>query len=283
MSLLGSTGDYTISLSGANVSDGHFDASLNPARFWDSAGNDNYFTSYVVPGSTVWDLASASNNICPNDYVHRTNWVDIDGLPQSSGGEGEIGQLWLGTGVGPTYDGRSGVDVSAPGNSVFTAYNTNSYWAASRFNEIQDGNGLYGRAAATSAASPIVTGIIALMLQMNPKLDAAMVKQILHQSARADSFTGAVPNAQWGYGKVDAYAALTQVQATLPVLSVAVSNAQARVTVQQAVSGWNYVLQTSTNFSSWSPVLTNLAVTNVLQMVDANAGDKSRFYRVIIP
>lgn len=283
VSLNGPIGDYTITLSGANVSNGHFDASLNPARFWDTSGNSNYFTTYVVPGYTVWDLASASNNICPNDYVHRTNWVDIDGIPRSNMGQGSIGQSWEGTGIGPTYDGRLGVDVSAPGDSVFTTYNTNSYWATFRFNEIQDGNGLYGRASATSAASPIVTGIIALMLQMNPNLDASMVKQILQQSARADSFTGTVPNVQWGYGKVDAYAALTQVQATLPLLSLAVSNLQAQVTVRQTVSGWQYVLQTSANLISWSPILTNTATTNMLQMPGLNAGDKARFYRVVIP
>ena len=79
----GTNGMYTIELDGALVSDGRFEASLNPARFWDSSGNQNYFTSFVVPGKTIWDLGSASNNICPNDYVHRTNWVDINGIPES--------------------------------------------------------------------------------------------------------------------------------------------------------------------------------------------------------
>jgi len=284
VSLNGPSGDYTISLSGANVSSGQFDASLDPARFWDDLADSNYFTTFVVPGSTVWDLGSAANNICPNDYVHRTNWVDIDGIPRDHAGQGNIGELWEGTGIGPTYDGRIGVDVSAPGDSVFTTYGTNTYWATFRFNEIQDGNGLYGRASATSAANPIVTGIIALLLQMNPKLDAAMVKQILQQSARADSFTGAVPNVQWGYGKVDAYAALTLAQATLPLLSIAVTNHQAQITVHQAVANWQYVLQTSTNLTAWSPILTNTATTNTLSMLDPNpATDKTRFYQVIIP
>ncbi|HWX18347.1 MAG TPA: S8 family serine peptidase [Candidatus Binatia bacterium] len=284
VSLLGPSGDYTIALSGANVADGRFDASLDPARFWDTSANSNYFTTYVVAGKTVWDLAGAPNNVCPNDYVHRTNWVDIDGIPRSNGGQGGIGQLWEGTGIGPTYDGRLGVDVSAPGDSVFTAYNTNSYWATFRFNEIQDGNGLYGRASATSAANPIVTGIIALMLQMNPKLDAGTVKHLLQQSARADSFTGAVPNVQWGYGKVDAYATVSAVTATLPLLSfTGLSNHQAHVTVRQTVPGWQYVLQVSTNFSSWAPLLTNTAATNSLQMLDTNALNQSRFYRVAIP
>ena len=281
--ITGPNGNYTVSLTGASVANGSFNASLNPSRFWDSAGNSNYFTSFAFTNSTVWDLASATNDICPNDYVHRTNWVDIDGFAESNADQGDIGQLWLGTGIGPTYDGRIGVDVSAPGDSVFTTYNTNSYWATFRFNEIQDGMGRYGRASATSAANPLVTGIIALMLEMNPKLDAPMVKRILHQSARADALTGAVPNPQWGYGKVDAYAALSTVQATMPLLFLtALTNHQAQVTVQQTVPGWRYVLQSSTNLVSWLPVLTNIASTNSLNMLDPNAENKARYYRVAL-
>jgi hypothetical protein len=63
-------------------------------------------------------------------------------------------------------------------------------------------------ADAVSAASPIVTGVVALMLQMNPNLDATQVKEILQQSARTDQFTGTTPNTHWGYGKIDALEAL---------------------------------------------------------------------------
>jgi uncharacterized protein (TIGR03437 family) len=36
------------------------------------------------------------------------------------------------------------------------------------------------------------------------------VKQILQQTARRDAYTGAVPNPRWGYGKIDALAAITR-------------------------------------------------------------------------
>ena len=52
-----------------------------------------------------------------------------------------------------------------------------------------------------------MTGIIALMLQANPQLNVAEVKEILQNTARSDAFTGVTPNTQWGYGKVDAFAA----------------------------------------------------------------------------
>jgi hypothetical protein len=281
--LTGPIGQYTVTLTGAAVSNGHFKASLSPSRFWDTTASSNYFTSYVVPGYTIWDLASATNNICPNDYVHRTNWVDIDGISRAITDQGGLGELWKGTGVGPTFDGRVGIDVSAPGDCVFTTYNTNSYWETSRFNLVQDGMGLYGRASATSAANPIVTGIVALMLQMNPRLDAPMVKRILQQSASVDTFTGAVPNAQFGYGKVNASNAVAMVRATLPVLSVASpSNQLSQVTIQQAVPGWHYVLQTSSNLVSWTPLLNSTASTNSITVLDTNAVDSPRYYRALI-
>lgn len=61
----------------------------------------------------------------------------------------------------------------------------------------------------TSAAAPYVAGVVALMFQKNPNLDAAQVKEILIRTARhGDSFVGAVPNAEWGYGKLNPSAAL---------------------------------------------------------------------------
>jgi minor extracellular serine protease Vpr len=62
----------------------------------------------------------------------------------------------------------------------------------------------------TSAAAPYVAGVIALMLQKNPNLDAAQIKNILIKTARSDhKFVGTVPNPEWGYGKLNPSAALS--------------------------------------------------------------------------
>ncbi len=207
--ITGPVGTYTVTLTGTTVAGtGRFDATLNPSHF-NGATSANTFLTHVAPGS-IWDGASSLYGICPNSYVGRTTWTDIDGLPRSVVGEGSPGQLWTGSSVGPTFDGRRGVDLSAPGDLLMTAYNPLWYWATFRFNLVNDGGGLYGRAGAVSAAAPIVTGVIALMLEMNPNLDAQTVKNLLHH-ARADTFTGPVPNATWGYGKLDAMAVLDAV------------------------------------------------------------------------
>jgi hypothetical protein len=208
-------GTYTVTLSGANLltADRRFDVTLNPSEFFQTP-SPNAFLNFLAPGS-IADPPTALHNICPADYVHRTQWTDVDGVPRSNLGQGEIGEIWKGSSTGPTFDGRLGVDVCAPGDSVFATSDPKSYRATFRFNLIQDGGGLYVRFNAVSAASPQVTGIIALMLQKNPQLDAFTVKQILQQSARSDNFTGTVPNTTWGYGKVDANAALNLVNATI--------------------------------------------------------------------
>jgi subtilisin family serine protease len=79
-------------------------------------------------------------------------------------------------------------------------------------------DGIHLAWAGTSAAAPYVAGVVALMLQKNPALDAAQVKEILTKSvAPADDFTGALPNTQWGYGKIDPQAALKATPAARPV------------------------------------------------------------------
>ena len=206
----GAAGTYTVTLTGASVTaGGHFDAILNPSDISPSYSTNRFLTN-VAPGSIAGDQSPALHNICPNAYINKTTWTDIDGFPRSLTGQGTRARSGRGSSIGPTFDGRLGIDVSAPGTNLVTTYNPTSYFATFRGNLINDGGGLYGIANAVSAAAPQVTGIIALMLQANPTLDAAQVKQILQQSAKSDANTGAVPNTTWGYGKVDAVGAVSR-------------------------------------------------------------------------
>ena len=198
-------GDYVLRLDHEGSSTGsdiRFDASLNTPF-----GKSGRFLNHVTPGS-IWDGATAFRNVTPNSYVVRTEWTDIDGIDRRLVGEGNVGELWTGSSVGPTVDGRIGVDVSAPGDRIVATYAPRSLWATFRSNLIVDGAGLYGMAGAVSAAAPVVAGIIALMLEVDPTLDALSVKRILQETARSDEFTGQTPNTLWGYGKVDAFEAL---------------------------------------------------------------------------
>ena len=225
LQLTGAVGTYTISLRGTSVTTGRFDATINPSQEW-SAASVNFFLDHVTPGN-IWDGATAQNNVSPTDYVLRNSYVDLDGIARTITGQGSVGEIWPGASAGPTFDGRLGIDVAAPGNNLFATYAPKSEFATFRSNLIQDGGGFYGTQSAVSAAAPIVTGIVALMLQVNPQLDAPTVKSILQRTARADSFTGAVPNTTWGSGKVDALAALDAVASPSLFVPIVLSSAGA--------------------------------------------------------
>lgn len=208
--IFGQTGLYKIKLTGTTVSNGSFSASINPSNFY--AQNNNYFMSHIVAGSSINDFASSFNAVCPTSYVVANTWTDINGIPRSITGEGDPGEIWLGSSAGPTLDGRYGIDVAAPGEHLFAAYSPDTYYSWFDFNMIQAGNSFYGRQSAVSAANPFLAGVIALMLEVNPNLTTAEVQNILQMSAMQDSDTGAVPNNVWGYGKLDALAAIELMQ-----------------------------------------------------------------------
>jgi subtilisin family serine protease len=69
----------------------------------------------------------------------------------------------------------------------------------------------FSRFSGTSMSSPAVAGVVALMLQANPRLDYTEVKEILKLTARQDQHTGVLSeqgSTQWGHGKVDAFEAV---------------------------------------------------------------------------
>jgi hypothetical protein len=67
----------------------------------------------------------------------------------------------------------------------------------------------YGAMAGTSMSTPVVTGIVALWLQADPKLMAEQITDIIRTTSTKDSFTGSDEwNPTWGYGKINAYEGL---------------------------------------------------------------------------
>jgi minor extracellular serine protease Vpr len=213
----GPPGEYVLELIPERASGSRFDAIVSGNPPDPTRAPFNRFANFVDRGGTIWEMASANSNVAPNSFVLRTDYVDIDGIPRRLTGDGPIGDLWAGSSIGPTWDGRIGIDVAAPGQHVMTAYNPKSYWATFRSNLVAGGGtGLYGRASAVSAAAPVVTGVIALMLERNPSLSAAEVKAILQRTATQDVFTGPVPNPRWGYGKLNAHRAVAEARPLAP-------------------------------------------------------------------
>jgi len=98
----------------------------------------------------------------------------------------DLGKIAFFSSRGPTRDGRLKPEVVAPGYYVLGP---------------EAGTSDYIPKAGTSMASPVVAGLVALILEENPNLDVNGVRGILSSQALSDGFTGSLPNNIYGYGK----------------------------------------------------------------------------------
>lgn len=145
--------------------------------------------------------------ITVGNYQNRNQHIDYDSVLQVNGGM-TPGQLDPSSSKGPTRDGRIKPDVAAPGqymmgSIVLSLFGTYSHSVLAKGGKHRIGSG-------TSASSPTVAGLAALYLEMDPSASWKQVKDAITYCARSDNFTGAsLPNNSWGYGKADAFNALT--------------------------------------------------------------------------
>ncbi len=156
---------------------------------------------------------------------------------------------------GPRADNNDGYafdelkpDVAAPGTDITSC----------EFDQFGDGsgNGYQGRGSGTSYATPMVSGVVALMLEANPDLSGnwRLVKEIVtHTAERRGNATlpdiDPVWNKDFGYGIVDAFRAvslardLKGVTDTIdPELAALITNTSKRTAVRESfdVQGVSY-------------------------------------------
>ncbi|MCE3297172.1 MAG: hypothetical protein K0R65_2886 [Crocinitomicaceae bacterium] len=129
-------------------------------------------------------------------------------------GQGTVGGGIAGfSSWGPTLDDRVKPDISAPGVNVgssFSSYTDESFSSAATVN-FNGRDYPFAKISGTSMSAPMVSGIVALILDANPYLSPPQVKEIIRETARTDNFTGVIPaegSTRWGYGKINAYAAV---------------------------------------------------------------------------
>lgn len=172
-------------------------AFLAPLAGW-TAG-DSYF-SIGEPACTESVISVAAYN---SEYTYPNN-VTVGGYISSF------------SSYGPIMDGRMKPDIAAPGQNVCSSVSsfTNTSFAPS---SVVTSVSFLGRTykfvrfSGTSMSSPMVTGIVALLLEANPLLTPSEIKDILKETAREDLKTGVIPDTgstRWGWGKVNALHAI---------------------------------------------------------------------------
>lgn len=115
--------------------------------------------------------------------------------------------------------GRRMVSLRAPGSSLDTLYADRQVKATGAL--IAE----YFRLSGTSMAAPVVSGVIALMLERNPTLSPAQIKKRLKTTANPLAFGTSLDR---GAGGVDAYKAVQSLDATKEYAAARVSDAFAK-------------------------------------------------------
>lgn len=180
-----------------------------------------YFYTFGMPGATggssygsISDLATTDSVISVGAYCSRQSYVDWSGqtVYYDNRRSGAIAPF---SSFGPDENGTMRPDVCAPGAVVISSANrydmvsNRSLWPPVA---VENGESYpYYPNQGTSMSAPVVTGAIALMLQLNPELSTADVREVLKRSSTRDEMTDQGNAQQWGSGKLDVWAAVNDV------------------------------------------------------------------------
>jgi subtilisin family serine protease len=142
------------------------------------------FPSFFSKASNV-DSHSIGSLACAHRVVGVAN---LDALG---------GRVNISSSQGPTRDGRHKPDIAAPGTEIVAAngFDAEHPWIAM---------------TGTSMASPYVCGVIGLMLNTKPTLNAAQCQGILKRTARPLPSHGYQWRNDAGFGEIDAVAAVSE-------------------------------------------------------------------------
>lgn len=199
---------------------GYYGAFTDGGFPWATKGNRSY---------TLGEMSCTKSAVTVAAYTSKNAFRNLQGNNQSYTGYATTGQITPFSSRGPTVDGRVKPDIAAPGMTIGSSVNSfdvsyavggsNYAQSVAKFNFPKNNRDYYySEASGTSMSAPMVSGIIALLLQANPKLTPNLVKNIIFQTALKDNFTTSKPDSsRWGAGKVNAYAAIKRTITTIGI------------------------------------------------------------------
>lgn len=158
---------------------------------------------------TIGSPGNASNVITVGSYDFRDKWANVQG--KETAYNMTLGQVSEFSSQGYRRDGHVKPDICAPGRYAISSLADGSKMSRDPARVTKDGFHLAWEG--TSAATPYATGVIALMLEANPGLDARQIQSILKETRLRDPFTEPTPNPRWGQGKLDPVKAIKEAKA----------------------------------------------------------------------
>jgi len=183
----------------ASATSGLFDAWISSWRFG-SGGISPMFTSNIDYNQLVMSPATGDSVISVGAYTTKSRWTSQGSGTSMYSPEPTLLDIAAFSSPGPRRDGVQRPDLAAPGQGVASSLSAAAAGGISNVFKVVDG--LHWIYRGTSAAAAHVAGAAALLLQQTPRMTPSAMRKALIQRARADSYTGAVPNATWGAGKL---------------------------------------------------------------------------------
>jgi subtilisin family serine protease len=176
-----------------------------------SNGVGNWGGNFLGGGMSGWSLGDTHYGIGAPAHIDCVISVaaHVTKKRNPRGGLTTGGEIAYFSSYGPTIDQRMKPEISAPGYQVIASISSFTQENISPSATV----GFEGRTykfvglSGTSMSSPFVAGVVALILQANPYLTPAQVKEILAQTAYSDAYTEGSAE-RFGYGKVHAYHAV---------------------------------------------------------------------------
>ncbi|WP_341526377.1 S8 family peptidase [Nostoc sp. UHCC 0302] len=157
-----------------------------------------FFTGKSIKDSVkIGSPATASSAITVAAYTTKHKYTDIDAQEREMGVE--LHGISEFSSEGPLRNDAQKPDVAAPGAMIVSALSADA--KSDRSVMI---NSKFVAMAGTSMATPFVTGLVALLLQRDSKLDPNAIKDLLRKNSSIPGKPPGTFDHKWGYGVIDA-------------------------------------------------------------------------------
>ncbi|MBW2459655.1 MAG: S8 family serine peptidase, partial [Deltaproteobacteria bacterium] len=201
------------------------------------ASANNVLAVAAYQSRNTWNYVYGIDNTCDGEEASQS----YGDAPIDYYDPFDLGQLAYFSARGPRYDEVLKPEIAAPGVGIISAFSSHaraleendrctSYWNEGPYhygtNRVLKGED-YTVLQGTSMACPNATGAVALFLEQKPDLTAEQLRTLFAASARTDATvlvkdslpqssgtdtdeTPAVPNHDWGHGKLDIVSGLAE-------------------------------------------------------------------------
>ncbi|GAB1540658.1 hypothetical protein NUACC21_33270 [Scytonema sp. NUACC21] len=163
---------------------------------WTLDGSVLFTGKNIADSVKIGSPGCASSAITVASYTSKANYTDIDNKLQEMGFQ--LNDISDFSSEGPLRNNAQKPDVAAPGAIIVSALSSSA-----NFDRSSIINSKFVALFGTSMAAPFITGIVALLLQRDPKLDPAAIKDLLRKNSSIPGKAAGTFDIKWGFGLIN--------------------------------------------------------------------------------